>query len=211
MVAPIAFTKLVSYSTSILDTTLFATSDMKKQLNLPSTATDDDTWLSEAIGAAREICERMVPSGGYAIRLQTRQLILDKFPSSGDGEIELPFPPLTSSASEITISYYDGTNHSTNTTSFRLINPGNGHRAKLYPSIDEVWPETKDRQDAVTIEYSCGSTASTQLARTINHAVKMLVAHWYVNRETVLVGTISKPLEYSLEALLGSNGDGFYG
>ena len=210
MTAPIALSKHVSYSTSIKDITLFPTSDLKQQLNLPSTATEDDAWLESAVGAARSLVERSV-TGGIAVRLQTKQYILNKFPSTGDGEIELPFAPLVSSSSEITISYYDGSNNSTDTTSFRVIDPGLGHKAKLYPSIGEVWPATKARQDAVTIEYQCGSTGSTTVSETIKHAIKLLVTHWYENRSAVMVGTITKELEFGLNALLNANGVGFYG
>jgi hypothetical protein len=34
------------------------------------------------------------------------------------------------------------------------------------------------------------------------HAIKLLVAHWFRNREAVLVGTISKDMEKAVDALL---------
>jgi len=205
-----SFNRLVGYSTAITDAVLFPASDLKHQLNLPSTGTDDDVWLATAAMAARQLIERSI-CGGFAIRLQTQQLCLNKFPSSEDGEIELPLPPLVSSSSEISISYYDGNNNSTDTTSFRLIDPSNGHKAKLYPNIDEVWPATRLRQDAVTIQYQCGSTTSSNVSPTIRQAVNVLVTHWYENRSAILIGSISKELEFSLNALLNANGVGFYG
>jgi len=33
-------------------------------------------------------------------------------------------------------------------------------------------------------------------------AVNMLVSHWYDNRSAVIIGTISKSLEYSLQSIL---------
>lgn len=33
-------------------------------------------------------------------------------------------------------------------------------------------------------------------------AVKLLVAHWYENRQAVIIGQVSKQLEYSLQAVL---------
>ena len=33
-------------------------------------------------------------------------------------------------------------------------------------------------------------------------AIKLLVSHWYENRDSVLVGSISKKLEYSLNSIL---------
>ena len=212
MTALAAFTKHVRYSTSITDATLFSSSDLKHQINLPSTATDDDTWVANAVSAARSLLERSVP-GGLAIRLQTKQLVLNKFPSSDNGEIELPFPPLNSSATEITITYYDGNNSSTTLASsnFRLVDPGNGYRAKIYPAIDKTWPVTKSRQDAVSIEFNCGSTNSSNVPPTIKHAMNLLVTHWYENRSALVIGTITKEIELGLEALLMSNGYGFYG
>lgn len=33
-------------------------------------------------------------------------------------------------------------------------------------------------------------------------AVKLLISHWYENRDAVLVGSISKPLEFSLNCMI---------
>lgn len=33
-------------------------------------------------------------------------------------------------------------------------------------------------------------------------AVQLLVAHWYENRQAVIIGQVSKQLEYSLQAIL---------
>lgn len=33
-------------------------------------------------------------------------------------------------------------------------------------------------------------------------AIKLLVSHWYENRDSVLIGSISKKLEYSLNSIL---------
>jgi uncharacterized phiE125 gp8 family phage protein len=206
-----AFTKHVSFSTAVTDATLFPTSDLKKQLNLPSTATEDETWLTNAASVARSLVERSIP-GGIAIRLQTKQLILNKFPTSYDdeGEIELPFPPFNAVSS---IKYYDESNNSTSLASsdYRVIDPGNGNRAGLYRLIDKVWPTTRLRKDAVTVEFTCGSTCSTDVSPTIKHAVSLLVSHWYENRSATFVGVVSKEMELGLQSLLAANGYGFYG
>ncbi|MGX7745690.1 head-tail connector protein [Rhodopseudomonas parapalustris] len=33
-------------------------------------------------------------------------------------------------------------------------------------------------------------------------AIKMLVVHWYENRDSVLIGSISKSMEYSLQSIV---------
>jgi uncharacterized phiE125 gp8 family phage protein len=204
-----AFTKHVAYSTAVTDATLFPSSDLKKQLNLPSTSVEDDTWLSHAASVARSLIERSVP-GGIAVRLQTKQLTLNKFPSEDSGEIELPFPKYNAMVS---ITYYDANNSSTTlaTSDYRVIDPANGNCAKLYPNVDMVWPTAKTRQDAVNIQYTCGSTCSTDVEPTIKHALLLLVTHWYENRASLIIGTISKEMEFGLQSLLNANGNGFYG
>jgi len=211
MAALASFTKHVSYSTAVTDAVLFPTSDLKKQLNLPSTGTDDDTWLSLAASVARSLIERSVP-GGMAVRFQTKQLHLNKFPNleSDNGEIELPFPPYNAVSK---INYYDegNVNSTLASTSYRVIDPGNGNRARVFPLIDEVWPVTRLREDAVIVEFTCGSTCSTDLPPTVKHAVNLLVTHWYENRGALMVGVVSKEMEIGLQSLLAANGYGFYG
>lgn len=209
MTALAVFTKHVSYSTAITDAILFPTSDLKKQLNLPSAGTDDDVWLTNTASVARSLVERSV-TGGFAVRLQTKQLCLNKFPSSENGEIELPFPPYNGITS---ITYFDGANSSTlmPSSDYRIIDPGNGDRAKVFPQIDKIWPIAKLRQDAVVVNFTCGSTCSTDLPPTIKHAVNLLVTHWYENRSALLVGVVSKEMELGLQSLLAANGYGFYG
>lgn len=204
-----AFLKHISLSTAITDSILFPTSDLKKQLNLPTTATDDDTFLNNAASVARKYIESNI-GGGFAVRLQTKELNLNRFPSSGLGEVEIPVPQFNSIES---VKYYDGTNtlQTLASTDYRLIERGNGYTAKLYPLIDDVWPATKYRQDAVQIRFNCGSTCSSDVSPTISHAVKLLVAHWYENRGAVIVGTISKEMEFGINSLLATNEYGFYG
>jgi hypothetical protein len=36
----------------------------------------------------------------------------------------------------------------------------------------------------------------------VKHAIKLLVAHWFRNRETVLVGTVSSELSKAVDALV---------
>jgi uncharacterized phiE125 gp8 family phage protein len=204
-----AFTKHVAYSTVVTDAVLFPTSELKKQLNLPSTGTEDDTWLVHAASVARSIVERSVP-GGIAVRLQTKQLTLNKFPTSDNSEIEIPFPKLNS---VVSINYYDGNNSTASVASsdYRIIDPSNGNPARLFPNVNTAWPTAYTREDAVTIQYLCGSTCSSDIEPTVKHAVFLLATHWYENRGSLVIGTISKEMEFGVQSLLNANGYGFYG
>jgi uncharacterized phiE125 gp8 family phage protein len=74
----------------------------------------------------------------------------------------------------------------------------------------ESWPTHKTALDAVQVEFTAGygDTADTVPA-TARQVVKLLLSHWYENREGVLTGTISKPLEFAISSLARSLGTGF--
>lgn len=190
--SPRWYTSLVSESTA----EPVATSDIKKQLNLPTTDIDDDIWISGAIKAARHYAERRMRR---ALQNKTYDLILDAFPH-GDDPVEFPFPPLSSISS---ITYYDANNSSTTLASsdYRTLARRESCGA-IVPAVDATWPSSRDREDAVTIRFVAGfGSGSTDTPPPIRHAIKMLVSHWYEMRSSVLVGQASKPIEHAFDAL----------
>jgi uncharacterized phiE125 gp8 family phage protein len=52
--------------------------------------------------------------------------------------------------------------------------------------------------------------SGTDVPAAIRHAMLMLVGFWYDNRSTVLVGSISKELEFAVSSLLDSQKWGSY-
>ena len=75
--------------------------------------------------------------------------------------------------------------------------------AAIYPAIGEQWQRTQeDNVAAVAVFLTGGYANNAAIPAQVKHAVKLLVAHWFRNRETVLIGTISKDLEKAVDALL---------
>ena len=74
---------------------------------------------------------------------------------------------------------------------------------KLYLRVeidaDDVFIETL-RQAAVEYLTNAGVIQTDDALYAL--AVKLLVAHWYENRQAVIIGQVSKQLEYSLQAIL---------
>jgi uncharacterized phiE125 gp8 family phage protein len=106
----------------------------------------------------------------------------------------LPIWPVSSIES---VQYVDA-NGSTQslTVQQELLSPP----ASLYPLVNNVWPDVQlENRRAVTVTLSAGHSVVPPM---VIHAIKMLVAHWFRNRETVIVGTISKDLEKAVDALL---------
>jgi len=66
------------------------------------------------------------------------------------------------------------------------------------------WPILQDdtlNRVRLTFVAGYGSDALS-VPDMVKHAIKMLVAHWFRNRETVLVGSISKDLEHATNSLI---------
>ncbi len=74
-----------------------------------------------------------------------------------------------------------------------------------------TWPASMEDNDAVVVTWWAGyGAAGSSVPAAIRHAILMLVGYWYENRSTVLVGSISKPLEFAVESLLSSQKWGGY-
>lgn len=168
--------------------------DAKQQLNLIGSA-DDDLLLVDLIKAAHEYIETATD---LTLTTTSYRVVLRVLPESS--ELVLPKPPVSAVSS---FSYYDENNASQTFTDYYLRTDGNSH-SRILLNRDASWPNLYDRWDAVTIDYTAGIGANAAaMPATVRHAMRLLVAHWYDNRESVLVGSISKNLEHSLNGLLG--------
>jgi len=157
------------------------------------TSAEDDT-ITDLITTAREWCEG---EQGRAYITQTWDLYLDEF---FDDVLKVPLPPLQSA----TITYYDSANAiQTLSTSYYVVDiasePGRICRAYGY-----TWPTTYDRPGAVIVRFVAGygATAAT-VPRRVKQAMRLLIGHWFLNREAVLTGSISKEIELAVKSLLG--------
>jgi uncharacterized phiE125 gp8 family phage protein len=167
--------------------------EVKAQCRIDGTA--EDTYLGTLITAAREYCEAI---DWRAYLTQTIELWLEAWPH--DDEIELPRPPLQSVTS---VEYYD-VNDAKYTLSpldyyvDTIRVPGAVHLKYL-----KTWPVTQLRDyNAICVTYKAGATAAANVPAVIKQAMLLLIGHWYENREAVLVGTISKPIDFAVQALL---------
>ena len=192
-----------------------STADAKAWLRIESGVTADDTLIDALVTAARQHVEDYCQ-----IRLitQTVRQTLDHWPGSknnldlpnegrisdyigGDPDyVELIARPVQS-VSSVTI-YDDGGNSDTwNAPNYRLSIPGD--RARLVPTDNAAWPSATRRSDAVEIQYVAGyGDAGSDVPDAILKAMKLLVAHWYENREAVVIGTSVNELPFAVKALL---------
>lgn len=179
-------------------------SDAKEHLRIVDFTGDDD-YIGALIDAATTWCE------DYCDRTFADKQYTVAFDDFFGTRIELPRPPVrlnaVSSGATVTISYVDtgGTTQTltwsqSSTQQFRLDRdhvPG-----LVYPKYLEVWPSVRLDDKSVQITYLAGYGGAANVPTPAKHAIKMLVGHWYANRETVLVGSISKEFEFAASALL---------
>lgn len=195
--------------------------DLKRQLRIDGDVRDDNDLLSTFILAAQNNIEGRDGVTGRAMLTQRWRLTLEAFydpriyggqwsgsvPSgwcsgvwgnSGNysGEIKIPLPPLQTIDA---VKYLDTTEtlQTVEPATYRVIS-GGGNRSSLIPKSGFSWPSAMSAPDAVQIDFTAGYATQESLAaerQGMIHAMLMMCAHWYENREGVTDGRINQPFE----------------
>lgn len=194
---------------------------------------DDDALISSLIVAARKYCETAIKT---ALVTQSWTLMLDGFASAGGyynrsirdvwasmgslpygagfypgmipnstGLIDVPLPPLQSVEA---VQYYDfeGTLQTVDPAAY---NVSLGTPGRIQPAYSKVWPIARPTIDAVQIQFTSGYGDATTVPENVKVAIKMMVAHWYENREAVsAVSMAAVPM--CVDALLSPSDPGIY-
>lgn len=183
-----------------------------------------DTMISGMIVSARRLCEKIT---GISFVYTTWRMVLERFPMAGDfnqwgsyngGALLLPRGPVVyipaggSYAYELPrVRYYDGTGtlqtlvRGTHWEDDFLSNPP---RLQLMPQA--YWPMTQvGRANPVEVDWVAGfGPDAASVPEEIKLAIKMLVGHWYQQREPV--GQVGGIVEYHLKTLLSVIHSGHY-
>lgn len=170
--------------------------NMKKHLNEPSDT--QDALIESYIASAAEEWESKTQ---HALMLQTREETLDEFPASG--WIRLDYPPIVSIES---IKYFDadGIEQTLSSASYRLDRRAHNESGWVVLGANSAWPQTYDMINAISVRYVCGYPDAESVPHRARQWVRMVVGHWYANREAVNIGNISGKLDF-VDSLL----DGF--
>jgi uncharacterized phiE125 gp8 family phage protein len=169
-----------------------------------------DTHLRRLLAAAVEVAERWT---GRALLQQTWRLAIDAFPSCGRQEIVLPRPPLISITS---VEYVDenGTLQTLSSSGYNAT--ADREPARIEPAYNETWPATRYEREAVRVTYVAGyGTTAADVPEAIRHAILLMAAHWFVQREPVVTGAIATEIPMSAAFLLdgfrtGANAEWFH-
>lgn len=169
-------------------------SDMKAHLRVSHS--DDDALITAYLAAAVASLD-VNGELGRAIITQTITESL-QYPTRDTYLSVLPAQALVS------VKYYDTDNVEQTATLGEFA---------LYKSDDwafvrsDNWPSTYDRPDAVTITYTAGQDAAPD---DIQHAIKLIVGHWYEYRESVTEVTLAE-MPRAVSHLIGLHRRRWYG
>lgn len=180
--APTRFGALELSSAPASGIEVVPTTDMRNHLRIDHT--EDDDYIDAVVRAAVLRAESYL---NRKLITQTWTATWPDFDYATDASgviIPLPFPPLQSVSS---ITYYD-TNNSQQTYSSANYRTVTSRKEMGFIELDQSssWPSLYARADAVTVTFICGygGTASS-VPEDIIHAIKLIAASFYENRESV--------------------------
>ena len=154
---------------------------------------DDDALIASLVSAARAYCESFCRRDFIG---RTYRWYLNDWPYSRT--LNVPRTPVSAITS---IDYYD-TDAAQQTLSSSVYTFDQfSIPQKVWLSPDQSWPSLDgDLRHTVEVNFTTVVTPP----ETVNTAIKMLVAHWYENREAVVIGSGTNPLPLAVEHLLWS-------
>tara|TARA_R110000868_G_scaffold291244_1_gene551685 strand:+ start:1224 stop:1796 length:573 start_codon:yes stop_codon:yes gene_type:complete len=156
--------------------------------------TDSDSALLAYLAAAVAYVDGPYGAVGKAIGAQ--EWTLSRGRVTGTDRVEIPVLPFVSVVSG---SYYDAANASQTLTLADFRTYGGEDVAYIEPLVGNTWPAMYDRPDALSLVISAGYAEPPE---NVLHALRLLVSHWYENREAV-DGASLKELPLAVFSLLG--------
>lgn len=176
---------------------------------------DDDALITTLIQSAREYVEMRT---GLSLMTQTWVLQLDRFPRSDRielwpavgspyGAMLLPRRPVAS-VTGITWTDDSGNVNTVDPSTYLVDFVSENPRIALH--VNDSWPSTSDSPGlaamaGVNVTFTAGYASAAVVPKHLLAAIRLMVGHWYLNREEVLSGTrlVAIQLPVAAEALIG--------
>jgi len=173
---------------------VLTTSEAKSHLRVD--VSTEDTLIDSIVDAATGVVEAYT---GRQLIDATWKLYMDDFPSQ---QIVLPYPPMQSIDS---IEYVDtdGTTQTWSSSEYRVDT--DMEPCRITEAEGESWPASDDVTQAVTITYSAGyGSSGSDVPEAIRQAIRLLIGHYYENREEVTSGGVPRKVPEGARRLLTS-------
>lgn len=177
------------------DAELLPLADAKAHLRVD--CDDDDDYIEGLAAAATSYLDGYSGILGVALCEQEWAQSFDGFPA--ERCLRLALGPVLA-ADDVEVAYFDAAGDAQTFTQLHLAADAIGPLLELEDGA--TWPSTATRPDAVTVTWTCGFGAAADVPPAIVLGAKLLVGHWYANREAVNVGNIVSELPFTAAALL---------
>lgn len=114
---------------------------------------------------------------------------------------QIPLPPLISLDS---IKYLDGdgVEQTLAADQYQVTGISGRQPAMVEPAYGVVWPTPRLVAEAVRVTFTAGYGAAEDVPASIKAAIKLLLGHWFENREAVTIGQAPAELPRAVDALL---------
>lgn len=165
---------------------------------------DDDTYIDTLVAVATKHAENVT---GIRCISQVLTMRMDRFPCSApfaNSFIRIPFGPVSAIGS---VKYIDTEGTEQTISSSDYVLDQYSLMARLYPAYSLYWPTPRNEPNAVRVQFTAGyADAATFAAAKPNilHAIKLIVGHYYEQREPVVIGQTVAQLPMAVEALLNA-------
>lgn len=159
-------------------------------------ADEEVDWFLDQICAATDLLQTMA---GKQFVTATYELKRDGFPTRS--WLELPHPPLLAVSS---VAYTDIAGDAQTWASSNYDVDTHHVPGRIVLVHNGSWPSARSHWDSVTVTYTAGYGAASAVPDAIKHAYRLLIGHWYWNREAV--GRVPNEIAFTVNALIDSVG-----
>ncbi|HWT12294.1 MAG TPA: head-tail connector protein [Allosphingosinicella sp.] len=159
---------------------------------------DDDDLISAYLAAAQDHVERHT---SQVLTPREMELSLHGFPAASSGrcgsqDIVIPREPVTA-ITAISYADADGVAAELDEADWRW---SEGAADLVLPTYGTSWPTAYDERGSVRVRFEAGYEEGLAPA-SLTAAVKLMLGHLYLNRESVVTGTIATELPAGIAAL----------
>lgn len=152
----------------------------------------EDAYVTGLIVLARQKVE---DDTWRCLLTQTWLQYFDEFP--GGDELELAYAPIQSITS-ITYKKSDGTSSTLAASEYDLDATAQNAPHVIRLGYNKIWPtDTLYPTNPITVTYLAGYADASEIPAPLIHAMKLLLTHWYENREIVAtIKLMTVPMSY---------------
>lgn len=164
---------------------------------------DEDDYIQALIDAALGLVDGQGMLGRAMVTQTWGQWV-----SQGPGWVPLRMGPVQALTA---VDYYDadGVLQTATLTDYEIFRDGDLYLAK--PRSGAAWPSAQTRPDAIRISYTAGfGDAASDVPAGLRAALKLIVAHWYENREASVAKEMAT-LPMGADQLINAHRVGWYG